>query len=397
VPRKRIPSYRLHRASGLAVVTIPALALGQRGRDVFLGKRGSDTSREKYRRILAELDASGSGAGCSDGLTVVELCVAYGEHVAGYYRKDGKPTSEVGAIISALRFLQRLYSRMAAAQFSPLKLKAVRQSMIEAGLARTTINHHIARIKQCFAWGVENELLPGSTHHALTSVKGLRKGRGAARETGPILPVPDCDIEAVEAKVPSSVATMIRLQRLTGMRPGEVVQIRTADVDTTGAVWLFRPASHKTEHHGKGRVVCLGPRAIEILRPLLRRNLSEFIFSPLQSEAERLAARAAARTTPLSCGNSPGTNRVEPEQRQRQPGERYTTQSYGAAIRRGCKRAGVQVWGPNRLRHTAATEFRREFGIESAQTTLGHSKLDTTGIYAERDLQRAINVAARVG
>ena len=45
---------------------------------------------------------------------------------------------------------------------------------------------------------------------------------------------------------------MIQLQRLTGMRPGEVVIMRTADIDTTGSVWHYLPASHKTEHHGHG-------------------------------------------------------------------------------------------------------------------------------------------------
>lgn len=30
-------------------------------------------------------------------------------------------------------------------------------------------------------------------------------------------------------------------------------------------------------------------------------------------------------------------------------------------------------WSPNQLRHTAAIEIRREFGIEAAQNTLGHS------------------------
>ncbi len=54
-------------------------------------------------------------------------------------------------------------------------------------------------------------------------------------------------------------------------------------------------------------------------------------------------------------------------------------------------------WSPNRLRHAAATEVRRQFGLEAAQVTLGHSKANTTEIYAERDHDLARTVALRIG
>jgi integrase len=47
------------------------------------------------------------------------------------------------------------------------------------------------------------------------------------------------------------------------------------------------------------------------------------------------------------------------------------------------------VWTPHRLRHSRATTIRREFDIEPAQVILGHSKPDTTVIYAARDLAKA--------
>ena len=54
-------------------------------------------------------------------------------------------------------------------------------------------------------------------------------------------------------------------------------------------------------------------------------------------------------------------------------------------------------WAPNQLRHTFATEVRRDHGLESAQVLLGHSKADTTQIYAERDRQLASKVAMLMG
>ena len=67
------------------------------------------------------------------------------------------------------------------------------------------------------------------------------------------------------------------------------------------------------------------------------------------------------------------------------------------AIQRACRRAGVPVWTPHQLRHTRATVIRQEFDIEAAQIILGHSKPDTTLIYAERDLAKARRIMAAIG
>jgi site-specific recombinase XerC len=57
----------------------------------------------------------------------------------------------------------------------------------------------------------------------------------------------------------------------------------------------------------------------------------------------------------------------------------------------------VHRWVPNQLRHSAATEIRRQFGVEGAQIMLGHSSADVTQIYAERDLAKGIEIARRIG
>ena len=95
--------------------------------------------------------------------------------------------------------------------------------MIDSGLARTTINQRVGRIVRLFKWAVENELVPPGVHHGLKAVAGLQKGRSEARETEPVRPVPDAPVEAIRPHVARQVWAMIELQRLTGMRPGEVV------------------------------------------------------------------------------------------------------------------------------------------------------------------------------
>jgi integrase len=49
------------------------------------------------------------------------------------------------------------------------------------------------------------------------------------------------------------------------------------------------------------------------------------------------------------------------------------------------------------LRHTAASEIRKRFGLEGAQVILGHAHAKVTEIYAEADQERAKLIAAEVG
>lgn len=52
---RRIPSYRLHRPSGQAVVTL-------NGRDCYLGRHGTPESRLEYDRLVCEWLAVGRAA-----------------------------------------------------------------------------------------------------------------------------------------------------------------------------------------------------------------------------------------------------------------------------------------------------------------------------------------------
>ena len=145
---------------------------------------------------------------------------------------------------------------------------------------------------------------------------------------------------------------------------------------------------------------------VDGLRPYLLRDKSCYCFVPAESERKRLAALHERRRTPLSCGNRPGTNRRR--RPKRKPGARYDTNTYRRAVHRAVelanrkwKEEGVDKplpkWSPNRLRHSAATEIRRQFGLEAAQVTLGHATADVSQIYAERDLSLAVEIMRKIG
>jgi integrase len=75
----------------------------------------------------------------------------------------------------------------------------------------------------------------------------------------------------------------------------------------------------------------------------------------------------------------------------------YTPTNYAQAVRRACEDADVPAWTPNQLRHSRATELRRDFGLDAAGAVLGHSRLETTQIYAERNTELAVRVAEKTG
>ncbi|MBL4808869.1 MAG: site-specific integrase [Phycisphaerales bacterium] len=288
-----------------------------------------------------------------------------------------------------------------------------------------------------FRWAASQELIPASVHQTLDTVESLKRGRTNAREGKKVMPVPIECIDAVRPFLNRQVKAVVDLPLLTGARSGELLGMRSIDIDrppTDGdgpSVWVYRPIEHKNKYRDMERTIMIGPCAQEILIPLLNnRDPEAFLFSPVEAEAERRAALNAARVTPISCGNRVGTNReITPK---RSAGERYTTQSYYVAIRRACDKGfpappplGLEEgetlaawkkrltpkqndelaqwrkdhrWHPHQLRHNAATRIRREFGLEAAQLVLGHSSaVVTDAVYAERDMAKIEDVIRRVG
>jgi len=363
--RPRIPSYRLHKASGQAVVTLS-------GKDFYLGAFGGGESHAEYERIISEWLARGRLAAASSkpgtSVLVSDLLLAYWTYAGTIYRRN-----TLLRIRAALRPLRKLYGHTAAADFTPVAMKTVRQSLVElrkpdggSKLCRGTINYYTHVVRQVFKWGVAEGYVAAGVWQALLAVDGLRRGRTAVRESKPVLPVLDEVIDRTLPHMPAIVADMTRVQRLTGMRPGELCAMTMGELEMVGKVWVYRPTHHKTEHHGKDRTVVIGPRAQLVLRRYLHTDLSSPVF----------------RSPRTGIDGSPRP---------------YTEAAYRRAINRACTQAGIPSWAPNQLRHTRATELRREFGLDAAGAVLGHSKLETTQIYAERSVELAAKVAMATG
>lgn len=390
---RRVPQYCRHKASGQAVVRIA-------GRDRYLGAYGSPESHERYQRLLAEHIRTSTVFGVAPSyaageLTIAELLAQYWGFASTYYTKDGRPTGELASLRLAFRPLRALYGSCDVAAFGPLALKAVRKQMIEAGVTRKRINQHVGRIRRMFKWGVSEELVPVTIYQALLTLAGLRAGRSKAKESVPVRPVKREHVEAVLPFLPRQLQAMVQLQFLLGCRPQEITLLRPCDVKRRDKkVWKYVPLSHKTEHHGDERKIYIGREAQRILLPWLDREETAFCFSPAESREAFDAERRRTRGTPHTPSSRARTRMRAPKKR---PGCRYTTLSYGAAIRKACERAAVPRWSPNQLRHARGTMVRKKFGLEASQVVLGHKKADVTQIYAEKNFALAKKVVKKLG
>lgn len=409
--KKRLPGRLLHKASGQSIVVL-------NGKTHYLGKHDSQEAKDEYDRVLHDWLANGRATPkrtrnkttnneeqpITVGVVVAEFLEWAKDH---YGDADGSPTRSYHNLKPALRVLNKLYGEWPADEFGPKALKTCRQAWLDQPnertgkpLSRKHVNRQVGVVRRVFKWAVAEEMVSSEVLHALQAVSDIRTGRAPGlnheRERDPVEAIEWERVEAVLPELSRQIKTMVLLQWWTGMRPGEVTQMRTQDIDRTGEVWIYRPAKHKNQHRGKDRMIPIGPEAQNVLRPFLRIDRS-FLFQPEAAVTEHRDKKREARKTPLWPSHLDAQKAKRDASTSMEFGKSYTTPAYARAIGRACKRANVKHWSPNQLRHAAATRLRREIGIEAARVVLGHTSATTTEIYAEADRVNAIDAMKKSG
>lgn len=428
--QKRFPKYPTcsHR-SGNARIFL-------NGKDHYLGTFNSPESWERYNQLLAEWNSLRTvDVNQKDGFsakspptpppkptvltstvsTVASLVEKYLAWMdANLKDHDGKPKQEVRNFRQTVKPLLALHGHTRITDFGSAALLEVQQAMADGSWvdrlppekkvqrlrhkapvawSRKVVNHRVQKIKGMFDWGVVREIVPEDVHARLLRVKGLKKGRTMARERPDVPPVPDAVVEVTLPHLGPVVGAMVRLQRLTGMRPGEVCSLRPCDLDRGSLkvdgqpIWIFRPPHHKSEHLDRQAAIVIGPKAQEVLLPFLDRPPEAYCFSPEEATAAHHAERTAGRKLKLS------RKRVSTYKRK----EKYTVAAYGLRIRRVCDRHGISRWHPHQLRHSSEVEIERTFGLDGARAVLRHSDPKTTLQYGQRDLLQAAEIVAKLG
>ena len=291
--------------------------------------------------------------------TVEDIAAAYCKHTETYYRRqDGTPTSEQASIPLSLRAIRDMYGETPVTALTHADMIRVRDTIISWGTcSRTTVNFYMARIRRMWTWALDEGLIPASVKAELSQVQPMKPNRTTLREPVPVLAVPDADIDAVCSVAPSNFADMVRVHRLTGMRPEEVCALNWKHIDTSRTPWVYRPPFFKTQWRGMIRAVLIGPRARAILSKYRDADFDGFPFSPARLIGEGLkGGRNQAASIPTKRGI-----------------REWITGTYTIAVRVYCNRVKCALWTPNRIRHSFATQVRRDFGIVAASYLCGHS------------------------
>ena len=398
MPRRSVwpPPIKIHRQSGRERCWV-------NGRWVYLGPAGSEEARQAYAALLARtagketmgipIVSADNQAGvpkqcqlfrdAKDGaVTVSDVCAAWLRNAEQTYSDRGREVDQYRLVVQPLL---RLYGDHPAAAFGPTELLQFQQAVATGswmsekdrqhhkrqqhpGWARGTVNRRCVKLRTMWRWAELQRLVPAGSWTALRSVPPLRKGSRAARETAPVPPATLEEVRRVGRHAPPVVRAMLLVQWWSGMRSCEVRIMRAGDVDASGAVWLYRPREHKTEHHGESRVVALGRRAQAVLRPWLAAALAKGADAPV--------------FPPVRCRKA----------------DTYTLSTYSHAVRAAAERAGLPEFHAYKTRHGARLRLTRQVGLDAARAVLGHKHVQTTERYSEGvDHQTAADVQRRLG
>jgi integrase len=282
-----------------------------------------------------------------------------GDAAEGGYLKRGRLTSEIHAQRGAVNYLTPSYGDAAVEEFGPDQLRAVRKAMIDAKLARRTINGYQTHTVQMFDWGVGRQLVAPAVWQTLKQVGRLQKGKTTAPDARKKRAVPWSEVEAIlphrhqRAGPRAVLESLVRVHWLIGGRPQDLVSMRAGDIDRSEEEWCYVDGN-KNEHREQELTCWMGPRCRAILTPLLEgKQPGDLVFI-------YPAAKEGGRPTPIR------------------------RNIYTLRVKDACKRAKVKPWTPHQLRHSRATEVMRIFeSNEAAAAAIGDSPEVTRTVYVD--------------
>jgi integrase len=344
---------------------------------------------------------------------VADIAQASLDHFSKTYRKNGKATSYVHNCRSALQRLIDEMGSLDANDLTPPGLARLRDEWDRQALvARETINLWVGTIRSAWSWAAEQGMVHPDVALRLTTVRLLQRGRSKSGEYDDVKPVAWATVERTLVECSEVVGRIVRTLWHTGMRPDEACSLRPADLDTTGDIWLYTPQSHKTAHRGRERIIAIGPQARAEIEPWLTPEAQQPIFRPALADRargkkrDRYDAASLRRSIHRACDRAfpppAELTQIYVRSQGRKRWRLETQQEWRNRL--GTQKAAKldqwiaeHRWNPGQLRHAKATELRKRYGIEAARLALGHADAGITHVYAERDLDRMIEIAREAG
>lgn len=314
------------------------------------GPKDSPESLQAFYAAASLIVATGAWAAGPEPAkveTVAMLAARYHAHCLHYYRGKSRQALYINY---ALKAMTDLFGALAVADFGPVHLKAVRKSLIDRGQVRRTANKRAAQIVACFAWGVEEGLIDAAVWQRIKAVKPIPKGREGALDNPKKKPITATQWELTLEHVSPAVRVALQVQRLTGMRSGELLAMKPQDVDMSGEHWIYTVKEHKTAAHIDEKLILIPKPAAELL-------------------VEHMPKLFTDRWFPWTVGWQQ------------------------KAVLKAAQKAGVPHWYPHQLRHGFATEVANRINKQAAQWILGHTDERTTETYAKPTADGLIQLA----
>ena len=362
------------------------------GKKNNLGRWGSPEAKEAYarfevewwensRRPVAErISRSLPVSGTKTDTTVKEVALQFLQYAEATKSKSNFTDYR----IATMDFLVKHYGSVPADEFNAGCLNLTREAIIQSRrLCRVGINDYTRRIVTLFTWGVSVGMVDRMTAWELGTVKPLEPGYPGTFDHPEREYVSDDVIIRTLPLLPQTLQAMIKLQRLTAMRPSEVFGMQVGDIDqkSVPGIWLYRLASHKTQKKtGKKRVIPLNETEQALIAPYLEgKKPADAVFCPQTAMRERKP-------------NMKVSQRV---------GRFYNKDSYRVAVLRAIAKQNrrlpvdqqIPEWTPYELRHSAASAISVELGGEAATSQLGHTSPTTTAIYLHREIEKLTKLA----
>ena len=333
----KVPNYRKH-VSGQAYVVF---TVDYKQRSYYLGPHDTPQSRARYYNLIAQWTSDRSRFPDEPDHQIDEPLTV--SHLVETLRAESESQTNLKRLLTVGRVLTDSHGAELIEAFGPVKLRRLRQTMIDKGNSRNYINEKIGEIVRVFKFGVSHELVEANQLVSLESLEPLRHGQ--AREGEKRQPADLTDVLETLNHTSSIVRGICLTLLATGMRPSEAMTMRPADIDTSSSPWIYRPLHHKTEAY-TDKAIPLPMQLQTVLSPFMNREPDAYLFSPSESR-EELGKRGIA-------------------------GEHFTKDSLNRHIRRVCEANSINRWTPYQLRHLAATEIAKTVGKDAATAALGH-------------------------
>lgn len=155
----KLPSVRKH-SKGYFFIRI-------QGKDHYLGGDKSSASAQAnllLSEYLRSQSVPRSSRPHSDEISIEEVAILFLLEEKKKFHQVDHDTGSFGRSRLAIKLLIDLYGREKPSDFGPLCLKHLREKLVQAGLARTTINTRINIVRSCFRFAVENEMCSPSVY-----------------------------------------------------------------------------------------------------------------------------------------------------------------------------------------------------------------------------------------